>query len=168
MDKTLGPAGATPPVGVKGWLLALCLLLTVVAPLACLDLMTSLYQAVSPRLAHAPGLYAAVVVSLAATACSAAFGVYAGWGLWVRRPGAVATAKLMLLFGLGVDLLTTSIELGLDTEALPGSRALDALIWHMAPSLLVFSACYGYLNRSERVRLTYQPKTTAPTAPRSA
>jgi hypothetical protein len=141
--------------GVRGWLLVLCLMLTVIGPLVCAWLMANEYSAFAPYFAASVGLQAAVLVSLAITASSVAFGVYAGLRLWLIRPRAVTTAKQALLLGLGADIVTTMI----DVAAGPSPDAADRLLWqftfNLAPSLIFFTLCFAYLNRSIRVRATY-------------
>ena len=87
---------------------------------------------------------------------SVAWGIYGGVSLWRVRPRAVHIAKLALLFGLAVDIVTTAIE----TAALQTLTDTDGpLLWHIEldalPSLVFFTACYAYLVGSDRVRATY-------------
>jgi Protein of unknown function (DUF2569) len=140
---------------VRGWLLVLCLMLTVIGPLISVWLMAEAYAAIEPPFASSPGLQAAGFASLAITACAVAFGAYAGLRLWLIRPNAVATTKQALLAGLAADIVTTSIELW----AQPARRADDGLfqpiIIGLVPSLVFFTLCFAYLNRSNRVHATY-------------
>jgi Protein of unknown function (DUF2569) len=153
--QTGSPPGRNTFQGIRGWLLVLCLMLTVIGPLTAVWLMAEEYAANEPLFASSPGLQAAVFASLAITACAVAFGAYAGLRLWLIRPDAVATAKQALLAGLAADIVATLIEL----LAQPTLRADDGLFQPftigLVPSLVFFTLCFAYLNRSNRVHATY-------------
>ena len=97
------PAGKHGQTGVRGWLLVLCLMFTVIGPALSAWLMVNEYAMFAPRFVGSPGLQGAVFVSLVITACAVAFGIYAGLRLWRIRPKAVTTAKQALLAGLAAD-----------------------------------------------------------------
>ena len=149
-------AGAFRNEGVHGWLLLLCLMLTVVGPLISTWLVASEYRQLAPHFADSRSLQVATFFSIAITACSVAFGVYAGLRLWSIKPRAVNIAKASLLFGLAVEILTTSIQ----TAIAPASPAEGQLFYEvmmsLVPSLIFFTACFAYLNKSTRVEATYQ------------
>ena len=140
--------------GVRGWLLVLCLMLTVVGPAISVWLMAHEHADAAQSFAGSLGLQAAVVCSLLLTACAVAFGAYAGLRLWLIRPGAVNTAKLALLVGLAVDIVTTAIEAAVAQE--PSGQLLFQVEVSVIPSLVFFTLCFAYLNRSKRVHATYE------------
>jgi hypothetical protein len=142
--------------GVRGWLLALCLMLTVVGPIISLGLMVNVYTEFAPYLAGSPGLLVAICASLLIAACSIVFGVYAGLGLWLIRPKAVNTAKNALLFGFAADIITATIEIASAQGASQSGSLLRQIEVSLVPSLIFFVLCYAYLNRSERVHATYE------------
>lgn len=150
------PPGTKTYSGVRGWLLVLCLMLTIIGPLISAWLMTYHYRMFAPHFGNSVALQAAIFASLAITACSVAFGVYAGFRLWLIRPNAVATARYALLLGLAADIVTASIQLA----AGPNSVADDGFVWPLTisliPGLIFFTVCLGYLNKSRRVCATYQ------------
>jgi len=140
--------------GVRGWLLVLCLMLTIVGPLISVWLMTHTYQAFAPYLVGSIGLRVAVFVSLTLSACSVAFGVYAGLRLWLIKPDAVATARYALLAGLAADIVTAVIAVAAAPMHADGSLLRQVEI-ELVPGLLFFTLCLAYLNKSSRVQATY-------------
>ena len=149
------PNGLPAPSGVRGWLLLLCLMLTVVGPLISIALATSEYEQFAPHFVDSRGVQAAIFFSITLTACAVAFGFYAGLQLWRVQPGAVKLAKAALLFGLAADITSALIQ----TSAWPGA-SVDAQMLHDArisliPSLIFFTLCFAYLNKSARVQATY-------------
>ena len=149
--------GMLDDTGVRGWLLVLCLMLTVVGPLISTWLVTDEYLAFAPDFASSRGLQAAIFVSIALTACSVAFGVYAGLRLWSIRPGAVNTAKHALLLGLAVDIVTTVLQIAAGPTSTAQARVLHEVTMSLIPSLIFFTVSFAYLNRSTRVHATYAP-----------
>ena len=140
--------------GVRGWLLVLCLMLTVVGPAISVGLVAHEYVNSMRVFSGSPGDKVAVISSLLLTACAAAFGVYAGLRLWLVRPKAVTTAKLALLFGLAADIVATTIEAA--TAQVPSERLLFQTEVSVIPSLIFFTLCFAYINRSKRVHATYE------------
>lgn len=143
--------------GVRGWLLALCLMLIVIGPAISAWLMANDYANAAPLVSKPLGVQASVLASLLLSACAVVFGAYAGIRLWLIRPNAVDTAKHALLFGLIADVITTAIEAA--TASAPGDRLLFQVEVSLVPSLIFFTLCFAYLNRSRRVCATYGPWT---------
>jgi hypothetical protein len=134
--------GRLPRPGVGGWLLVLCLLLTVWNP-------ASLALTAASSVADLSARSIPSVCFLAARFVVTSFGVAAGRALWLQRPGAVWLAKWSLtLFGIeAAARLSTRVDL---SAAPPGTRLPLAifLILHNA-------AWYLYLQKSRRVRAIY-------------
>lgn len=142
--------------GVRGWLLVFCLMLTLVGPLISSWVMAEKYQSLAPFFAGSRSLEAAVFISIVIEACSVAFGVYAGIGLWSIRPGAVDTAKKALLLGLAANVVTTALLIATGPASAAEGRLLHQLTINIIPDLIFFTVCFAYLNKSTRVQLTYQ------------
>jgi len=157
VTRSMAPAPPRPE-GVQGWLLVLCLMLTLIGPAISAGLMAGEYAAVAPDFAAAPGLETTLLVSLAMTACAVAFGAYAGLQLWRVRPNAVRTAKRALLLGLAVDVLTTTLGIAAGHVPAGDTGLLRSTLIHALPSLLFFTLCFAYLNKSSRVEATYRPR----------
>jgi hypothetical protein len=111
---SLGLPPASPSsaalVGVRGWLLVLCLMFTVVGPAIAVWLMAHEYASAAPL-------------------------------------GAKPVA---------VDLVTTTIEAA--TAQIPADRLLFHVEVSLVPSLVFFTLCFAYLDRSRRVHATYGPQ----------
>ena len=142
--------------GVHGWLLVLCLMLTAGGPVISVWLLANGYTRFAPSFTETGGLLAALLISLLLTACSIGFGIYAGLRLWLIRPKAVSTAKYALLFGLATDIVTTAIEVAAGQAPNAGDRLLYQVEVNLIPSLIFFTLCFAYLNRSKRVYATYE------------
>ena len=113
-------------VGVRGWLLALCLMLTVVGPGITAWLMATDYTRAAPLGAQPLAVQVSVLASLLLSAGAAAFGVVAGLRLWRLRPSAPTTARQALLLGLAVDIVSTTLQVATaprrgQSAALPGA-----------------------------------------------
>ncbi len=148
--------GVSNGKGVRGWLLVLCLMLTVVGPLISAWLVANEYMTFAPYFVSSRGLQVAIFVSMAITACSVAFGIYAGLRLWSIRPGAVAIAKYALLCGLAADFVTTTMQIAFGPTLIADGQLLHEVTVHLIPSLIFFTLCLGYLNKSARVHATYE------------
>ena len=152
------PSGPQPDVefrGVRGWLLALCLMLTVIGPAIAVWLMVIEYTGAEPLFSESPSRQAAAIGSLVLSGCSVLFGAYAGLRLWLVLPNAVRTAKYALLFGLAVDIVTTAFEAA--AAQVPGHQILFHVELGLIPTLIFFTVCFTYLNQSKRVSATYGP-----------
>jgi len=161
-SRSAAPTSPLPPTaghgytGVRGWLLVLCLMFTVIGPALSAWLMVNEYAMFAPRLMGSPGLQGAVFASLVITACAVAFGIYAGLRLWLIRPKAVTTAKQALLAGLAADIATTTIDIVAGPTPIADGQLLYQIEIGLVPSLVFFTLCFSYLNRSSRVDATYR------------
>ena len=118
----------------------------------CLIRFELKYRGSSETSAPAHG---AVVVALWLGLVSAALGVHGGLALWAQRPGAVATARRALLWGLALELAAAALQVLAHATSFYPSLVLDAWLMRLLPDLLFFTLCLGYLNKSTRVALTY-------------
>lgn len=143
-----------PPVG--GWLLALCLLLTVVGPVVTVGLLAHGDWPFALHLAAAPGRQLALGLAGLVDAAGAALGAYAGWRLWAVRPGAVATAKTALLWGLAANAVAAALLLVAGPTSAADGPLLHQFTLRLIPDITCFTACFAYLNKSRRVHNTYR------------
>jgi Protein of unknown function (DUF2569) len=141
--------------GVRGWLLALCLMLIVIGPAIAVWLMVFEYTNAQLHFSESMGMQAATLFTLLLSACSVVFGAYAGLRLWLVAPNAVSTAKYALLFGLAVDIVTTALEAA--AARVPSGQLLFQVEIGLIPTLIFFTICYTYLTQSKRVYATYGP-----------
>jgi hypothetical protein len=127
---------------VRGWLLLLCILLTVWNP-ATLAL-------VAASRVEGPGTTSHLALTLLAVRLVVtSVGVAAGLALWHKRAGAVTLAKASLMLSALEVVGRLSARPG-SSDAPPGTRLPLAL------ALIVYNgAWYLYLEKSRRVRATY-------------
>ncbi len=130
-------------------------MLTVSGPVISALLMVKGHAEFKPFFTENGGLQAVMLISLLIAACSVAVGIYAGLRLWLIRPKAVSTAKHALLFGLAADIVTTALDVAVGQAPIGIDRLLYQVEFNLIPSLIFFTLCFAYLNRSKRVNATY-------------
>lgn len=154
----LPPAVSVEPRyrGVGGWLLLFCLSLTVFSPLITLGSLAASYNKCIHSFHRFPGLLVVTVIDTLLIVGLMTFSIYAGVGLWRIRPGAVRTAKRFLLCVLGYLPIAAVLPF---MAGLPPA-ATGAIIIHVIDEAMsgvaFFAIWYSYLNKSERVKATYQ------------
>jgi hypothetical protein len=127
---------------VRGWLLLLCILLTLWNP-------GTLALVAAARVESAGTTSTLALVLLGIRFVVTSVGVAAGLALWRKRPGAVTLAKASLMLSAVEVVGRLSTRVGL-SDASPGTRLPLAL------ALIVYnSAWFLYLEKSRRVRATY-------------
>jgi hypothetical protein len=127
---------------VRGWLLVLCVLLTIWNPATLAVVAASRIGSPTP-----PPITGLMLLSIRLVVTS--IGVAAGMALWHKRAGAVRLAKASLVLSAMEIVGRLSTREGL-SEAPPGTRL------PLAIALIVFNAVwYLYLEKSRRVRATY-------------
>ena len=143
----------TVPPAVVGWLLFLCLLLTLVFPATTLyrilaHTLPSLLEENSPRSIFLLIVYCVVSAGLAV------FSVIAGLKLWLVRPGAVTFARRWLWAYLITHLAYFGLWVAIAKQLT--SLSLAAMGWnHVVGPIGSFALWYFYLEHSKRVRETY-------------
>jgi hypothetical protein len=96
------------------------------------------------------------LISLGVRIVITGVGVAAGIALWLRRPGALALAKLALaLFGLEAAVRFSS---GIDLGSTPPGARLPLAIF----IILHNAAWFLYLQRSRRVQASYRLESQSP------
>jgi len=145
--------------GVRGWLLILCIILTIVGPSVIVYSIMAGWRITSPLFEKVPGLEGLIVLDAVFNIALAAWSLYAGIRLWMAKPEADKTAKGFLI-GLPIlRALIFAIVVFSDVRGL-GIGAFMSLIQSM-----VFAAIWkSYLDRSKRVQATFaqvsDPTTT--------
>ena len=141
--------------GVKGWLLLLCINLTILDPFAMLFNLASVNHLTKPHFEKYPALQQLVLIGGACNLALMVFSIYAGVSLWKVFPGAVSTAKKYFLAVFFYSLFSVVLPflVGLPEAAqqeFSANTSLNSLI-----TILYITGWYIYLNKSRRVRATY-------------
>ena len=141
------------PPAVDGWLLLLCLLLTLVFP------ATALYHLVTHTLPSLSGEHSArsiflLIVYCAVSSTLAVLSFIAGLKLWLVRPGAVTFARRWLWSYLIANFAYFGLWVAIEKHLT--SLSLAAMGWyHVVAPIGRFALWYFYLEHSKRVRETY-------------
>ncbi len=149
---------STPLTGVRGWLLFLCVVLTILNPLALLFWVFELGHLVTLLQTRYPAYAQAVLAQQCLFGALAVLSVRAGLQLWRVQPEAPRTAKNFLVAYLVVFLVSAFLPYVspfpkplraalIETSAVSALRTLAfCAVWHL------------YLTRSRRVQNTYPPR----------
>lgn len=141
---------------VGGWLLLLCIGLTIGSPLRTFYNLITSYNEISQLFDLFPGLKNLLYVDGLLSTLLMVLSIRAGSALWNIKPGAVKIAKNYLLTFLGYSLVSVFLPF---TAGLP-SEANDVMVQEVVKgliqSLLFFGIWYSYLSVSERVKATYK------------
>jgi hypothetical protein len=156
----LEPQERRGPRGVRGWLLFLCLNLTIIIP------FLSLYQVnVALRIFYLPGALIQIVIfkhallynilTIVIMLFISIFSFFVGLKLWVEKPRAEKTAKIFLLMQLSLVIIILSIRLLVPSSFDIYASAFKTIITGLISSISYFVIWYLYLTYSRRVRNTY-------------
>ena len=153
-------AGAAPPdaryKGVKGWLLFLCVNLTILGPVGNAIIIVASYAEAVFISKRYPSYWAIEIFGDALVlAVNVVYSLYAGVRLWRVRNNAVSSAKNFLILA-GVVAVANMLLLlfaGFPEEVL--STIMAASLPQLGPTLAIIVLWYRYLNRSKRVRATF-------------
>ena len=146
---------------VRGWLLFLCINLTLIIPFSCI------YEASSALGMYYPGASSIQLFLfrqslsyhlgvIAATTFLAIFSFYAGLSLWQLKPKAVKIVKLFLTTQLLLMMLLMVLQPFMMFPLGANPTSFGDTIPRLLPFLSYFSVWYAYLSFSRRVRLAYQ------------
>jgi len=141
--------------GVRGWLLFLCVTLTVLDPSAVLINLFVIADAARPYFAGNPGFFRLILVNGVAGITLSVFSLYAGIWLWKCFPGALTVARKYLRTVFAYSILAPFLPrlVGSTFHASRETFALACL--NSLFTIFYLGIWYLYLNRSARVRATY-------------
>ncbi len=147
---------STPGEGVGGWLLVLCIVLTIGTPFVAAHNLISNFQQASSEFEYIRGLEEYLFFVMGLRLFLVIFSMHAGISLWTERPRAVRTAKIYLwLFLVGLIVGVATFFLMVDWPKERMQILIREVTIEVAQSLIFFTVCYLYLTRSKRVKATY-------------
>lgn len=142
--------------GVKGWLLFLCLWLTVLMPLFTLGQLYLEWIEAEPYFEQFPTLKSVVILATLCLIGLNAFGIYAGFALWSVKPDAVKIAKNFFITLLAYSFVSPFVFAGV--SGLP-SEVVSAIktegVGQAIKTIMAFAVWFTYLHKSKRVQATY-------------
>ncbi len=148
------------PRGIKGWLLLLCINLTIFIPASCLyeanctlDLFNSTRNKILLFMFKELLLYNMLLIGT--MVFLAIFSFYAGLRLWEVKPRAVRITKIFLISQLSLTTIIVIIGPFMTLPLGGNENILRDIVKRLIPSLLNFSLWYLYLSNSRRVLTTY-------------
>lgn len=141
---------------VGGWLLFLCVILTIISPLITIFNLVRSYVQIQELYDVYPGLFNLLLIDSALSLFLSVLSIRAGIALWKIKPGAVKIAKNYLLIFLVYSIIAIFLPFtaGLPSEA--NSAMIFDVIKGFMQSLIFFGIWYSYLSQSKRVNATYQ------------
>ncbi|MBE9527756.1 MAG: DUF2569 family protein [Proteobacteria bacterium] len=141
---------------VGGWLLLLCVLLTVLGPLATAYSLIAGYGQLQGLFEETPGLRSFYNMNFILNIGLGLFSLWAGFSLWTRMAGAVERAKNYLLARVAYSVILYFLPTmsGLPEEMSTGIQS--EIVAASTFSFIYIAIWYLYLTKSKRVRGTYQ------------
>lgn len=144
--------------GVNGWLLLLCVNLTILDPFANLLNLAIATHFGRPYFDQHPALQRLMLINGVCSIGLAVFSIYAGISLWKVFPNAVIAAKKYLGAAFVYSVLSIFLPylIGISEEIRKEIGAMSLL--NSIITVAYLYAWYLYLKRSKRVRVTYPEK----------
>lgn len=139
---------------IRGWLLVLCLSLTLFSPLRSIYELTTTHIALRPFYHSVSGLSNLFIADIIVSALLIIFAVRAGLMLWLCKPFAVSTAKNYLIILFIMNLLSLSFPFMFLEQQL-ANEILPEIIKELFQPLIFVGVWYPYLTISKRVKQTY-------------
>ena len=163
IDPTETAKVEAPPkyVGVGGWLLLLCVGLTMLSPLATLGNLGNNLETLKRFSSQFPGLAALTYLDAGLSIAVMLFGMYAGISLWAVHQGAVKTAKRFFLVRLAYAGVAFVLPFLAGLPAQYNDVIVQTGVTGIVQAGIVFAVWYTYLVKSKRVKATYGDDATA-------
>ena len=143
--------------GVRGWLLLLCLNLTILDPMAVLVNLFTVSEVARPYFGQQPGLFHLIMVNGIVGIALAVFSLYTGVSLFRRTPGAPQTARRYFAAISAYAIVSPFLPFLLRSEQLSNRETLYINSLNSFFTLIYAGAWRLYLKKSKRVRETYGP-----------
>ena len=141
--------------GVRGWLLILCIILTIIAPLNRVNNLVELYESYSKIFEVLPFIHILAQTQIVIEGSAALFCLIAGLSLWSIQVGAVQTCKLCLIYSalsaIAFDLCYFIVR----PPNMDAATIAQTVSIHAISSVIYSVFYYLYLLKSKRVKNTY-------------
>lgn len=148
------------PKGVRGWLLLLCINLTILIPALSLYNVISIYYFINSPLNQliimvSKNLFIYHMAIVAIMVFSATLSFCAGLQLWDVKPAAVKFTKIFLIIQLFLSFIIAIIQSLMTFPFSGAENNYGVIIKTIIPSLIHFSLWYAYVSKSRRVYNTF-------------
>lgn len=143
------------PKGVGGWLLFLCVVLTIISPLFAVVGTLSGLEDTEHLFGMYPGFAAMMRIEAVLALVMAALSIYAGLLLWGVKPGAVQKAKRILLVFIGLSAITAVTSFMSDLPSGFNDEVVISGIMTLVRTGVFVAIWHSYLSKSRRVAATY-------------
>ena len=141
--------------GVAGWLMLLCVGLTILGPLRSLVTLVQGYNESSPHFERIPGLRTLATIDIPLSLALISFSIYAGLRLWQIKPGAVQTAKKFYICMLAYTAISVTLPFMVELPQQATSAMQGEALKEIIQSAVSVGIWYFYLRVSKRVKATY-------------
>lgn len=151
-----------PKAGIGGWLLMLCIWLTILNPFGCLISMRAWVAFLGHPKEGSDGILHLIALDIIVGATSMLGSVVSGLFLWQRFRHAVPVAQTYLVLQLCLTVIYVGVVLVLTEHIHLGATGMDLadhVVGLLARSFIYFIVWFFYLRNSSRVHMTY--RTTA-------
>ncbi|HPP05780.1 MAG TPA: DUF2569 family protein [Syntrophorhabdaceae bacterium] len=142
--------------GVKGWLLLLCLSLTIFDPLSMLIHMFLVSSLAKPFFHTHRNLFYLIFINGVLNIALITYSIYAGICLWRIYKGAVGTAKKYFIFLFLYSLISGFFPYLFGVSEISHKRLGDNNILNTILNMGYAVIWYVYLSVSKRVKNTYE------------
>ncbi len=142
--------------GVRGWLLLLCVILTIFTPLSTFFNLSYGYGQVSPYFDLYPGLLAVSIIDILLSSGLIIFSFYAGISLWRIKPNAVGTIKSFMLYLLVYSILVFFLPFIAGLSSGDTQIMFESILGNSVRMWVWLAIWYNFINRSKRVKATYE------------
>lgn len=140
---------------VGGWLLLLCLGLTIFSPLWTFYNLVTTYEQTHQLFNQYPGFQSVFYFDSFLSVGLMIFSIRAGICLWRIKPGAVKIAKNYLLIFLGYTIIAIFLPFMAGLPSSANDIMIPEVIKGAVKSIFYFGVWYSYLSVSKRVKATY-------------
>ena len=141
---------------VGGWLLFLCLVLAIISPLMTLYSLVTSFAELEPQFVTYPGFKTLFYVDTVLSTILMIFSIRAGVSLWKVLPGAVTRAKNYLYLYASYIAVSSIIPFVVGLPSMFTEAMTPIVLTNIIRSVIFFSVWLAYLNKSKRVKETFE------------